>query len=70
MDEVFERTDEALELALLEEVDLSLMMSQLTSMSMLEGKCAIEKGVKIDAELEKCIFPTSHWLVREKEAMT
>ena len=59
MDEVLEETNEFLELALLEEVDIPLMMSQSTSMSILEGNWAIEKCVVPDAEFEKCIFTTS-----------
>ena len=59
MDEVLEETDKFLELALFEEADLSLIISQSTFMSILESNWAIEKYVVLDAELEKCIFATS-----------
>jgi len=56
IDDTFKITKEFLKLALLEKVDLPLVILQLMSRFILDGKLAISKGFKLRAEVEKCIF--------------
>ena len=59
VDKAIEVTEALLELALLEEVDPSLILSLLTFISIPDGSLAICKGFKLRAEVEKCIFTNS-----------
>ena len=59
IEEVFEITKALLELALLGEVDLSLIKLLLMSIATLAGILAICKGFELRTEVEICIFTNS-----------
>ena len=74
-EEVLKEIEELLKLALLLRVDLSLIMSMSTSISILGGTWAIEKGKVINAEWKDVYSLILLWVlphkmeVREKEVM-